>query len=86
LYLITTYILMPLSAPKVLNGAIQAHGKTDAVLSSPFYFMSSISMVSHTDYADMPPLKGYILATAVSALMVVASMEAFRKLEYVLKH
>jgi len=85
LYFITMYILMPLSAPIILNGAIQAHGKIDAVLSLLFYFMSPLSMISYTDYTDIPALKGYISSIGISALIIAVSMETFRKLEYALE-
>ncbi len=85
LYFITIYMLIPISAPIVLNGAIQAHGKIDAVLSLLFYFMSPIFIISYTDYTDIPAFKGYTLSVVISALIIVASMEMFRKLEYALE-
>ena len=76
---------MPLSAPIILSGAIQAHGKIDAVLSLLFYFISPIFMVNYTNYTDIPALKGYISSIGISALIIAASMETFRKLEYALE-
>uniref|UniRef100_A0A7J3Z8I3 Uncharacterized protein n=1 Tax=Ignisphaera aggregans TaxID=334771 RepID=A0A7J3Z8I3_9CREN len=85
LYFITMFIIMPLSAPIVLNGAVQAHGKIDATLSLFFYFTSPISMINYENYADIPMLKGFIATIGISALIMVVSMEIFRKLEYALE-
>jgi len=86
LYFITVYMLIPLSAPIILGGVIQAYGKIDIVFSLLYYFTSPISMIIYSDYADIPSLNGYAISIAISALIIIISIESFRKLEYALEH
>jgi len=81
-YFVTTYMLIPLSSPVILNGALQTQGRIDAVLSLFFYFTSPITMIRYTKYASISSLEAYVATTFISILIIIISMRLFRQLEY----
>jgi len=81
-YFVTMYMLIPLSSPIILNGALQAQGRIDVVLSLFFYFTSPMTMIQYAKYTAVAPLEGYTAAAFISILIVLLSMKLFERLEY----
>jgi hypothetical protein len=86
LYLITAYMILPLSISIVLAGMAHSHGRIDALTSVLSYTLAPITMLQYKDLAEVPPLEAYAASTLILLVVVLASLGIFKRLEYGLEH